>query len=455
MNQASTVNTRELAHNLLTAIQSRGNHSSGFAYVKGNQTSLYKRPVPGSELPLHDLPRRSDAVILHTRFATQGSVKDNRNNHPILSPEGYISLVHNGVISNDWEFRGKDPNEFSGLPAVDTAVIPALIERDGVKDGVGVLEGYAAISWLDSRDKDSRLHVARLDYSPVAFTWLVDGSYVFASTKPLLAAALAATGLEHGHIFEMPEEQYVQVVGGVIMESEDEIKMLPDWWTRRQYASATAGHGTGDSVRPRGGYNQYGIGSSFGSFEDDDDSENDTPGDSSRSFEYNPATGMYDPVADDASEWDKDYRNPKRVTTNPSEIAMAMLPETNKKSEVWLANEDGELEYAYTVGEDNCVGFYLELEDGTLDYSRTLGELEKALADLSAMDIWENAPFPGADRAKRWTNFVVDMGHIGSVSNLNSWLADLGQIDQHESRGVYNLNYIRDGLADILLLNAI
>lgn len=438
MSPSSTVNTRELAHNLLTAIQNRGTHASGFSYVKGNQTAVYKRALPGSELPLAELPRRSDAVILHTRFATQGSQADNRNNHPVLSPEGYIALVHNGVISNDYDFRYDGKDGFKGLPEVDTAVIPALIEREGVKDGVSLLEGYAAISWLDSRDKDSRLHLARLDYSPVAFTWLLDGSFVFASTKPLLAAALAMSGLDHGHIFDMPEEQYMQIVGGVIMNSHEEIKMMPDWWTQRQFANATAGgkgseSGSSYSTTP-GSTNVYGIGSSFGNVAFDDDDE---------------ALGYAEDAAIRAGEWDKDYRS--KVITDPDELAMAMLPETNKR-QVWLPNEHGELELAYTESIDpvnDLQGFYVELEDGTLDYYKDLDELENGLSFLAQMTLWEDAPFATASNRLRWTNFVIDMGHITSTENFVSWLSDLSNIDLFESNAVYNLGYIREGLNDI------
>jgi hypothetical protein len=434
MSKSSTVNTRMLAHNLLTAIQTRGTHSSGFSYVKGEQTAVYKRAVPGSELALHELPRRSDAVILHTRFATQGKVSDNRNNHPVISPGGNIALVHNGVISNDHDFR-YGPDGFKNLPAVDTAVIPALIESHGVKDGVSLLEGYAAISWLDSRNKDSRLHLARLDFSPVAFTWLLDGSYVFASTVPLLAGALAYSGLDHGHIFEMPEEQYVQVVNGVIMESEDEIKMLPDWWTQRQFASSTAGgHGS-----ESGTTNVYGIGSSFGNVAfDDDDYDSD----------MSVRTGR----------WNDDYRS--RVTTDPGEAAMAFEPESNERRQVWKPNADGELEMAYTVGpgedrEPELQGFYVELEDGSLEYCKTVGDMEKVLEDLSKLDLWESAPFPTASRALRWTNFVTDIGEITKSRGMDSWLADFGMLDEHESRGVYNLQYIREGMNDIVTMQSI
>ena len=74
--------------------------------MSDGSTGFYKQPRPGSQLSLGELPRDARTVILHTRFATQGSTSDNRNNHPVISPEGNIALVHNGVISNDHLLRG-------------------------------------------------------------------------------------------------------------------------------------------------------------------------------------------------------------------------------------------------------------------------------------------------------------------------------------------------------------
>jgi hypothetical protein len=439
MSPASEVNTRELAHNLLTAIQTRGTHSSGFAFAKGNEAGVYKKAKPGSELPLTDLPRRAEAVVLHTRFATQGSAADNRNNHPVVSPSGKIALVHNGVISNDYEFRG-GPDGFENLPEVDTAVIPALIERDGVKAGVAQIEGYAAIAWLDTSDPDSKLHLARLDFSPVAFTWLLDGSFVFASTKPLLAGALAMSGLDHGHIFEMPEENYLQISGGIIMNSMEEVAMQEDSWARYKFASATAGgHGSESTTNVYG----RGIGSSFGNLAFDSDDE----------FNDDELSADED-AAIRAGNWESDYRS--KVTTDPDEIAMAMSPETNKR-QVWLPNPDtGELELAFEEStEPDLKGFYVELEDNTIEFYETLQELEDGLSFLANMSLWEGAPFPTASNRLRWTNFVVDMGQVTESRGMESWLVDLGMIDEHESRGVYNLGYVREGLSDIVTMLSI
>jgi hypothetical protein len=451
MSPNSTVNVRSLAHELLSAIQFRGSDASGFAFTKGGTSGVYKNDQPGGQLPLSELPRRAETVILHTRYATQGAVTDNRNNHPVLSPEANIALVHNGVISNDYEFRANMGGEFSGLPAVDTAVIPALIEKYGLKAAVPMLEGYAAIAYLDDRDEDKRtLHLARLESSPVAFTWLLDGSFVFASTKGLLEGALLMAGLEYGHVFEMAEEMYLRVAGGIILESDDGYQMQENWYAQSRWASATAGGGGGKSAIATGGSeNTYtGIGSSFGNVVFDDDNPND---DSSQGYFWNAETKTYDPVEEG---WGQDYRS--KVTTNADEIAMAYAEgETDANGDrrrVFIRNKDGELveQNPDDDRDPDLQGYYIRLEDSSMDFFETIEELEDKLQWLSGLNLWDDCPFPDAERKQRWTNFVVDMGQITNSDGMESWLTDLAMVDTHESPNVYNLQYVRDGLSSIM-----
>lgn len=455
MHPSSAVNTRELTHHLLSAIEYRGSDASGFAFVKGDSdVGIYKAAVPGSQLPKTEMPRRATTGILHTRLATQGSKNFNENNHPVLSPSGNIALVHNGVIANDWEFReelnyGTGPL-WEGLAAVDSAVIPALIEHLGLKDGVAKLEGYAAIAYIDANQDDTDvLHLARLDYSPVAFTWLYDGSFVFASTKPLLAGALYAARLDHGHIFEMPDSTYFKVKAGVVQVLMEDVEMQEDLYTRYRWSKHTSGvqvpTGTVGSEATSNHRNPSGIGSSFGNVEMFDDDGNPTEEDEDNFV----------------SEWDKDYRNQynetRAFTDDPDEVAMAMAPETNGPREgwsaVWLRDGEGELflsHYAPNDPEDAVQGFYISLEDGTLEYKESIEEVEKYLDWLCNLGLYENAPFPDTEHKLKWTNHVIDMGHIDTANGLNSWLADMAPIDRFESRAVRNLEFMREGLKDIL-----
>lgn len=427
---------------------------------------VYKNALPGSQLPLADLPRRAQSVILHTRYATQGSHRDNRNNHPVISPEGSIALVHNGVISNDWQFRAESKyyeGEFEGLAAVDTAVIPALIERYGLKKAVGLIEGYAAIAFLDmdSADKDT-LHLARLDYSPVHFTWLTDGSFVFASTEETLEAALFMSGLDHGYIWSLPEETYVTVRGGVILSKEGGYKMQEDWYTRRRFANATSGgHGTstgtvGSEAITTGGYNAYGIGSSFGNVEFDDSDESEGLSWEDDAAIRNGATIKHNADGSTTLSWENDYRSTqKQFTTNADDIAMAYANESNEPAGVWVAGKDGALVRKTDMNDNDVMTFYVTMDDGDIETFDSLDDLEKQLGWMANLTMGTAPRFSDATPKMKWTNFVADMGHITEADGMVSWLSDLANVDAFESPAVRNLDYIREGLIMLMLETSI
>lgn len=435
----SKINTRALAHELLVGIESRGSDASGFAFLDGNQNYIaYKDAKPGSQLPLSELPRRANTVILHTRLATQGTIANNGNNHPVLGPDGQVALVHNGVISNDYEFRTEFGGPFKGLPAVDSVVIPALIEQRGVGKAVQALSGYAAIAYLDNRYDDDILTLARLDYSPVHYTWLMDGTFVFASTKAILSAALRASNLDYGHIWEMDEETLFQVQRGVITFASDGYQMQEDDWARYRFGSATSGvrssggseSGSNYGNRHIGGSSgRYGVPSSFGNVEFDDDRFDDTDDNGVEyAYEYDPSTGMYKVIEGTSL-------GNRQVEFDPDEVAMAYAPESNSPVEP----------------ENILLGYYLELEGHAMEYYEEIEEVEDRLSALAQMDLPDNAILPHIDKRNRWVNYVVDMGHISSQNSMESWFADLALIDAHENPSTYSLQYVREGITDALI----
>jgi len=99
-------------------LQSRGHHSAGWS---GNDGFLYKNNVSAAEIvktPMfmylkNHLP---SICIFHTRWETQGTSKDNNNNHPVVC--GDVSIVHNGHISNDEKVAVEE-----GRPEVDSYAI--------------------------------------------------------------------------------------------------------------------------------------------------------------------------------------------------------------------------------------------------------------------------------------------------------------------------------------------
>lgn len=215
----STINPRQLSNALLCSIEDRGYMASGFAWQDGDTIGWHKDAVTGSQLSLKSMPKRVKNVILHTRLATHGSVNDNRNNHPVLSPSNEIALVHNGVIYNHERVR----KQLTGvLPEVDTSVIPAVIEQRGL-ESIDLLDGDAAIAWFNRSEADT-LHVARYQYSPLVIAQVEDGSFIFASTEQLLWRALIQLDIAPEWMHTARELEYYTVRNGIITD----VQMLPE-----------------------------------------------------------------------------------------------------------------------------------------------------------------------------------------------------------------------------------
>lgn len=421
LSKNSRVNARALAHSLLAEIEWRGNHASGFAFQQDGVAGVYKGPIPGSQLPLTDLPRKARTVVLHTRFSTQGSEKFNENNHPVLSPDGQVALVHNGVITNDAQLRKELP---TGLPEVDTAVIPAILSMADVRDFkyLSELGGYAAIAWLDDRDQDM-LNVARLESSPVAYTWLQDGSFVFASTMQHLFDALDLLNLDHGAMFNMDEQVYYGVKNGIIQYASATPEMQDDYWSYRKYQSATSGGHTGTARNPIG----------------------------NRATGYAASSALSQETIDAAEKLDEEWRQEGRAA-----VWDDIPPAGDRIDANWVQQE---LDNGWTKGADNVwrpnkrntpevkgnQGFYLVDHDDDIAYFPTLGELEEHLEWLNGL---QGDLMFTSDPELKWTNHIKDMGHIDTMSGMESWFEDMAFIDDFEpSDG--NLNHIREGIGMI------
>jgi predicted glutamine amidotransferase len=242
LSEKSNLNSRKIANVMLTSLERRGNQASGAAWHSRNSVGYLKRPVAGSRLSLKPMPRKTDAVILHTRLATHGSIKDARNNHPVLSPSGNTQVVHNGVIYNHDRIRPELPKS---LPQVDSSVIPALIES-GSLEALSKLDGDAAIAWLSNEDYGT-LKVARISHSPMVIAQVKDGSFFFASTPDILAEVLRKLGLKSTFELVMSERMGYAIRKGNIVETLQIPDLDPayeDRWVsnKSSFRSATSGN---------------------------------------------------------------------------------------------------------------------------------------------------------------------------------------------------------------------
>jgi glucosamine 6-phosphate synthetase-like amidotransferase/phosphosugar isomerase protein len=247
LSSTSKVNARKLAHELLCGIESRGGQASGVAWQSGKGSGFFKQDVAGSRLSLKTMDKRSRVAVLHTRLATHGSVKVNANNHPVLSPDKSISLVHNGVIYNHDIVR----KQFVGsLAEVDTAVIPAIVQSFGF-ERFDMLDGDASVAWLDENNRGV-LMVGRLSHSPLCVAQLHDGSFVFASTEALLRRALDNLGLSFSFLASVEERTLLTVREGridgvdVLPATSPEFEVKVSASSYKGYRNMTAGFGSED-----------------------------------------------------------------------------------------------------------------------------------------------------------------------------------------------------------------
>lgn len=212
------VDAKALAGALLLGIENRGRHATGAAFTENGETYVQKHAVTAHEFVPH-LNMRPDVrvALLHTRYATQGSVTNNANNHPI--DIGGIVGIHNGCLSNDDELFARLPVGVRRAKVDSEAIFATLYYgREKPTAALTRLRGSAAVAWLVPHTDPDLLHLARVEHSPLVCAVTEAGSFLFASTASALReAATKARVTLLGVPFELPEGLYLQVRHGQVI----------------------------------------------------------------------------------------------------------------------------------------------------------------------------------------------------------------------------------------------
>ncbi|MCZ2267836.1 MAG: hypothetical protein LC124_03180, partial [Ignavibacteriales bacterium] len=158
-----TIPDKEKITNMFSLLETRGRDACGFAFIEDNNLIVHKKPIKSSELIKEadweslTLPQ---VMILHTRMKTQGSEKNNANNHPLFSKNG-IAIVHNGIIYNDKEIFGKKERDAE----VDSESILHLLsiktKGDRIKRLFDRIEGSFAVAVIDRNDPDKLILIKK------------------------------------------------------------------------------------------------------------------------------------------------------------------------------------------------------------------------------------------------------------------------------------------------------
>lgn len=215
------IDSRILAKELLIRLQDRGRDATGAVWSEQNgaERELFyaKAPVPATEFVRHSLeqvPRYTRTALLHTRYATLGDPDNNDNNHPIVVPR--VVGVHNGHIQNH-----KDIFRLLGVERIaevdSEAIFQLIAANDDPLDDLSLLKGNAAIAWYTT-DEPTVMHLARLKGSPLWTGTTENGSFMFASTRPILMGAAHAAKVTLDAVDEVPEWTYMQVQNGTIVD---------------------------------------------------------------------------------------------------------------------------------------------------------------------------------------------------------------------------------------------
>ncbi len=198
---------KEILYECIKRLEYRGYDSYGYALISSDK--LFVEKDIGYIKPV-SLNITSNIGIAHTRWATHGKVSKN-NAHPHLSCNGFIAVVHNGIIKNFKELREyliKRGHEFKS--ETDTEVVAHLIEEflkegnfeEAFRKAILELKGSFAIAAIYLKEPDKIL-VARNE-NPLLIGLGKDENFVASDVNAFLKytkLAVALDDYEYGIVY--------------------------------------------------------------------------------------------------------------------------------------------------------------------------------------------------------------------------------------------------------------
>jgi glutamine phosphoribosylpyrophosphate amidotransferase len=171
----------ELIRRLFVQSMIRGKHATGVSYVKNNIVHTIKEPVNACTfINNQNIPDWVDEdgnlyCIGHVRYSTS----DLAYNQPMATEE--LSIVHNGVISQDLPQNWKNGFGYDTVTKNDSELILRCLE----KGEIPLHKFQPASMSVCTLDKDKVLTAFRNEARPLYYCQMPEG-IVFASTKDIL-----------------------------------------------------------------------------------------------------------------------------------------------------------------------------------------------------------------------------------------------------------------------------
>jgi 7-cyano-7-deazaguanine synthase len=140
------------------------------------------RVLGGPEnLPEHFLPQGTRIVINNNRAepTTEWVMSKHSTDIQPFRTERF-AVSHNGIIANDVTLR--EQHAITVETSIDSAVLPQLIERLGVRAALAQLEGGVALAIIDAQH--GALHLYR-NFLPISLVWRPGVFYFSSEAKNL------------------------------------------------------------------------------------------------------------------------------------------------------------------------------------------------------------------------------------------------------------------------------
>ena len=190
--------------------ETRGTHATGVAYLTGDKMTVFKRPKAAHSMHFK-FDTNPQVIMGHCRFTTQGTEKNNENNHPFYSQKLGFSLAHNGILYNDVMLR-REENLPKPNIETDSYIAVQLIEKkntlnfDSLKFMAEKVEGSFCFTVLD---RQNNIYLVKGD-NPLV---IVDagGYYVYASTAQILGTALKKLGIYKFDVIGIDEGEIMRI----------------------------------------------------------------------------------------------------------------------------------------------------------------------------------------------------------------------------------------------------
>jgi len=218
-------NPVEVLINGLKSLEYRGYDSSGIALKEKDEIEVIKSV--GKIVNLEEKIKSKEILeshvgIAHTRWATHGKPTE-ENAHPHTS--GRVTLVHNGIIENAEELRGKLKKEGVTFHSeTDTEVVAALINKyyeknpvDAMDKALKEVKGSYALGILFQESDD--LYAVRKD-SPLIVGLGKEENFIASDIAAIIDYTNNYLLLEEGEIARITKEKVEVTKDGKIVEKE-------------------------------------------------------------------------------------------------------------------------------------------------------------------------------------------------------------------------------------------